>query len=116
MELLVRWLINALVIMAAAYVLPGILVTGFGSALIAAVVMAFVNTFVKPVLVILTFPITLLTLGIFLLVLNALLILLVSALVPGFDVDGFWPALLLSIILWLVNSILHQFQSRKDEE
>jgi putative membrane protein len=115
MSLLVGWLVNALVIMAAAYVLPGINVTSFVSALIAAVVMAFVNTFVKPVLVILTFPITLLTLGLFLLVLNALLVLLVSRLVPGFEVDGFWPALLLSIVLWLVNSVLHQLQSRSDE-
>jgi len=112
MSLVVSLLINTGAIFVTSYVLPGVHLAGVEPALVAAVVMGVINTFVKPVLILLTLPITVLTLGLFVLVLNALLVLLVSALVPGFDVDGFWWALLFSVVLSVVNAFLHQIQSR----
>lgn len=112
MRLLLRLLINAAAIFITSYLLPGVQLDGVVPAVVAAVVMGVVNTFVKPVLVLLTFPITVLTLGLFMLVLNALLVLLVAYIVPGFDVDGFWWALLFSVVLSVVNAFLHQIESR----
>jgi putative membrane protein len=112
MGFLVSLLINAGAIFITAYILPGVEVDSVVTAVVAAVVMGVINAFVKPVLVLLTLPITVLTLGLFALVLNALLVLLVSVIVPGFAVDGFWWALAFSIVLALVNGFLHQIQSR----
>jgi putative membrane protein len=106
MVILIHWLIYALAIMLAAYLLPGIKLTGFAAALITALVLGLVNAFIKPFLILLTLPINLLTLGLFTLVINTLLIMLTSALVPGFDVRGFWWAFLFSIILSLIHFIL----------
>lgn len=106
MGILVNWLISALVILGIAYVLPGIHVTDFTTALITALVMGIINAFLKPVLVILTLPINLLTLGLFTLVINALLVLLVDKIVPGFSVDGFIWALIFSIVLSFLNSFI----------
>lgn len=106
MGILVNWLISALVILGIAYVLPGIHVTDFTTALVAALVIGIINAFLKPVLVILTLPINLLTLGLFTLVINALLVLLVDKIVPGFKVDGFFWALIFSIVLSFVNSFV----------
>ena len=103
MQILIHWLLSALAIMVAAYLLPGVHLAGFFPALVAAVVIGLVNTFIKPVLIILTLPINILTLGLFTLVINALLIMLASALVPGFTVDGFGWAILFSIVLFFVN-------------
>ena len=109
MQLLILWLINALAIIITAYLLQqGIHVTDFKAALIVALVLAIINATIKPLLLLLTLPITILTLGLFILVINALLILLTSSLVPGFQVDSFWWALLFSIVLTVVNSILHK--------
>jgi putative membrane protein len=88
-----------------ATILPGAHVDGFLIAVVVAAVLGILNVLVKPLLVLLTIPITIMTLGLFLLVINTLLILLADWLVPGFDVDGFWWALLFSIILSLVNSL-----------
>ena len=107
MRILLRLLINALAVFVAAYVLPGVIVDGPLTALIVAVVLGVVNTFLKPVLVILTLPITFVTLGLFLLVINGALVLLVSELVPGFVVDGFLWALLFSLVVSLVGSFLN---------
>jgi len=112
LQLIVDLLINALAIMLAAYLLPGVHVEGLEGALIAAVVLALINMFIKPIFVLITLPITILTLGLFILVINTLVILLVSYLVPGFEVDGFLTALLFSILLWIVNVVLHQLESR----
>lgn len=101
-----KWLLSALVIFILSYMLPGIIVSGFITALAVALVLGLVNAFIKPILVILTLPITILTLGLFMFVINALLVLLVSAVVPGFQVAGFWSALLFSIIFSLAMSIL----------
>ena len=95
--------------MVGSYIVPGISVDGFMTALVAAVVLSVINIFIKPVLMALTMPITVLTLGLFALALNALLIMLVGMLVPGFDVASFWSALLfsfvLSVISWLASLI-----------
>ena len=108
MNILISWLINALVILSAAYILPGVHVASFMAALVAALFLGIINAIIKPVLVILTLPINILTLGLFTLVINAVLILLVAKIVPGFRVDGFWWALLFGIILSVANSVLNK--------
>jgi|SRR5271168_1369187 len=107
MNIIVNWVLSALAIAIAAYLLPGVHVAGIITVLILAIVLGAINAFIKPVLVLLTLPLTFVTFGLFLLVLNALLILLAAVIVPGFTVDGFWWALLFSIVLSLVSSILH---------
>lgn len=98
-----KWLALALAIMFTGWVIPGITVSNFVSALIAAVAIALINLFIKPVLVFLTLPINILTLGLFILVINALLFLFVAYLVPGIDVDGFWSAFLGALILSILS-------------
>ena len=110
MTLLLVWLLNAVALLIVAYILPGIAVASFGSALIAALVLGLLNMLVKPVLVLLTLPITILTLGLFLLVLNALLFWFAGSVLKGFQVNGFWwaviGALLYSLIAGLLSSII----------
>jgi putative membrane protein len=106
MNIVIKWIVNALIIIVAAYLLPGVHVMNFWTALVLALVMGVLNVLVKPLLVILTLPITLVTFGLFLLVINALMVLLASHLVPGFTVDGFWWALLFSIVVSLINLVL----------
>ncbi len=108
MSILINLIVSAVVIFAAAYLLPGVHIRSFGSAVVVAIVLALVNLLVRPILVVLTLPITILTLGLFLVVINALLILLVSSIVSGFKVDSFWWALLMSIIISLINAVLHR--------
>lgn len=110
MRLLLLWGLNALALLAVTYVMPSIQVAGFGAALIAALALGLINTLVRPVLTILTFPITVLTLGLFYLVLNALLFWLASALLPGFEVQGFVSALfgsiLYGLIAWALSALI----------
>jgi putative membrane protein len=106
MNILISILINALAVFITAYILPGVTVDSFWTAIIVAVVLGVVNTIVKPILTILTFPITIMTLGLFMFVLNALMILLVDAIIDGFTVDNFIWALLFSLILSVVSSLL----------
>jgi putative membrane protein len=108
MGILINWLVSGLAILVSAYILPGVHVSSLAAALVTAVVLGVVNAFIKPILVILTLPITILTLGLFTLVINALLILLTAKLVPGFQVDGFLWAVIFSIVLSLINSFLHK--------
>jgi putative membrane protein len=103
MGLLVTWLINALVIIVSAYILPGVHVENFLTALSVALVLGILNVVIKPILIFLTLPITIVTLGLFLLVINALMILLASSIVPGFTVDGFLWALVFSLVLSFIN-------------
>lgn len=110
MGILFNWLISVLAIIVTAYILPGVHIESFVTALVLAVVLGIINAIIKPVLILLTLPITILTLGLFALIINALLILLASKIVPGFRVDGFWWALLFSIVLSLVNSFLNHFK------
>jgi putative membrane protein len=107
MKLLVHWLVNAGAVGITAYLLPGVHVTDFWTALVVAVVLGIVNAIIKPILLILTLPITLVTLGLFILVINAAMVLLVGLLVPGFTVTNFWWALAFGLVLSLVNSVLH---------
>lgn len=99
-------IISTVSILILAYLLPGIAVSGLVAAIITAIVIALVNSVIKPILTALTIPITILTLGLFLLVINALMIMLADYLVGGFDVANFWWALLFSILLSIVNTLL----------
>jgi putative membrane protein len=112
MMLMVVWLLNAVALLVVAYVLPGIAVASFWSAMLAALVLGFLNTLVKPFLILLTLPITIVTMGLFLLVLNALVFWLAGSLFRGFQVDGFWwavaGALLYSLISGLFSMMLYQ--------
>ena len=105
MRLLITWLINALALLALPYIFTSIHVDGFATALIAALVLGLINTLIRPLLVILTLPVTLLTLGLFLFVINALLFWLVAELVKGFTVSGFGGALIGSILYSVITLI-----------
>lgn len=109
--LLFRWLISAVSLLIISYIVPGIEVQGFFYALIAAVFLGVLNAIVRPVLIILTLPLTIFTLGLFLFVVNGIMLMLVSLVIKGFQVNGFWPAvlgaLLLSIINWFSNSYIN---------
>ncbi len=106
MNIFVRIIIQTIAVFIAAYILPGVEVDSIVTTLIVAIVLGVINVFLKPLLVLLTLPITIITFGLFILVINAVLVLLVSALVNGFHVDGFWWALFFSIIVSLVSSFL----------
>ena len=114
MSFLIRLLVSALAAMLTAYLLPGVKIDNFITALILALVLAVLNLLVKPVLIILTLPATILTLGLFLLVINALIIMLAAKLVSGFRVDGFWWALIFSIVMTVINSIMHGLAGAED--
>ncbi|WGV23285.1 phage holin family protein [Halotia branconii] len=108
---LLTWLATAVALLITASIVPGFYVKNFIAALVAAIVIGLVNAFIRPILAILTFPITLLTLGLFTLVINALTLWLASALTPGygFEIRGFLPALLGSIVLAIVSSVINYF-------
>jgi len=105
MNIIVKFLLSGLAVLLTAYLLPGVHVEHYGYALLVAVLLSVANVIVKPILVVLTIPITILTLGLFLLVINAAIILLVDYFIPGFNVDGFWWALAFSLILSIFNSL-----------
>ena len=117
MRFLARLLLNALAIFIAAYLIPGVILTGPIPALIAGMILGFVNAVVKPVLILLTLPFTLLTFGLFLFVVNALCFGLTAALVPGFDLTGFWPAFfgafVVTVVSWIVNSAFSDDNGRR---
>lgn len=106
MNLIVRVLLTAIAVVLLAKLLPGVAVEGFTSAIVVAIVIGLLNVFIKPILVILTLPITVVTLGLFLLVINAGIILLADNFIDGFTVTGFWVALLFSLLLSFLQSIL----------
>lgn len=117
MPMIFRWIINAVVLMLITFVVPGFSVESFGYALLAAFVLGLLNAIVRPLLFILTLPVTIMTLGLFTFVLNALMIWLVSTIVNGFIVEGFIPALLVALLLWIVslgtNSLIKHAQEGK---
>jgi len=110
MRLLLVWLINALALLALKYIMPSITVDSFVTALIVAVVLGLINTLIRPLFVLLTLPVTILTLGLFLFVINGLLFWAVGSFVPGFHVAGFWAgvfgAIIYSIISWALSALL----------
>lgn len=105
MGILIKLLLGSIAVIITSYLLPGVTVVNFGSALIVAAVLALLNATLKPLLIILTIPVTVVTLGLFLLVINGAIILLADALVPGFLVDGFFWALMFSLIMALLMYI-----------
>lgn len=114
MNFLIKILLSAAAVIAVSYILPGVKVNDFLTALILAVILSFLNFLVKPVLVILTIPLTIVTLGLFLLVINAVIILLADSLVAGFEVKGFWWALLFSLLLSIANSLLTDLSKKRN--
>jgi len=109
--LLIRWLILTVAIMVAAHLIEGIEVKGFWSAFLAAAILGVLNALFRPILIILTLPITILTLGLFTFVINAVLIMMVSGVIGGFEVHGFWSALLGSLVISGVSWFLSSFIS-----
>lgn len=105
MSFLIKLVLSTLSVLVASYLLPGAHVSGFFDALIVALILALFSATLKPLLIILTIPVTVFTLGFFLLVINALMIMLADYFITGFVVDGFWWALLFGVILAIVNSI-----------
>lgn len=105
---IIRLIIAGVAVLLSAYILSGVAVSGFWVAVLVAFLLAFANTYLKPLLMIISFPITVLTLGLFLLVVNVLMVYLVEWIVPGFTVVNFWWALLFSIIQSLLNSMFQK--------
>jgi putative membrane protein len=110
MRLLLVWLINTVSLMAVAYLMPSVAISSFGAALIASAVLGLVNTIIRPVLVLLTLPVTVLTLGLFIFVINGLLFWMVASWLEGFEVAGFWSgvlgAIVYSLISWLLSALV----------
>lgn len=108
--ILIRWLISSIAISITAYILPGVKVNGgLKVVFLTALVLGLINAILKPIIVFFTLPVTIFTLGFFLLIINAFMVLLANAIVPGFVVDGFWWALLFSVIVSVVGWILGKF-------
>jgi putative membrane protein len=129
MNFIIKLLISAIAVLITAYFLKGVTIgdnqfyrssspelNKFVTAVLVAIVLAFLNTIVKPILTILSLPITFFTLGLFLFVINAFIILFADKLVDGFKVDGFWTALWFSLVLWIVNGVLEMFSAKKEDK
>jgi putative membrane protein len=114
---LVRLVVNGVAVMLAAYLIPGLHVTSTASGFIAGIVLGLVNAIVRPLLIVLTLPFTLLTLGLFIFVVNAICLALVAWMVPGFGISGFWAAflgaLVITLVSWLLNGILFEKRSER---
>ena len=119
MRFLVRLVLNALAVGVAAWLVPGVILSGPVSALLAALILGVVNTLVRPVLLLLTLPLTLLTLGLFIFVVNAICLALTAAVLPGLDIAGFGSALLgaivVSVISWILNGLVLPSEKRQIE-
>jgi putative membrane protein len=114
MFLILRWILNALVLMFIPYLISGVEVANFYTALITALVLGLVNAVIRPVLIILTLPINILTLGLFTLVINGLLFWFVSSFIKGFSIAGFWPAFWAALIYSLVSIVFNYFLDKKE--
>ncbi|WP_299130876.1 phage holin family protein [uncultured Winogradskyella sp.] len=109
MNLFIKLLLNAIAVFVLAEILNGVSIDNYTTSLIVVIVLSLLNILVKPILIILTLPVTLLTLGLFLFIINALIVLIADRLIDGFAVDGIWSALLFSILLCVLQSLLHSF-------
>ena len=107
--LLLRWLTLTLAVIVTAYLMDGIHISGFFSAVLAAAALATLNTFLRPIILLLTLPLNVLTLGLFTFVINAFLLKTASAVIPGFDVIGFWPAVWGSLLISVLAGLLNRF-------
>jgi putative membrane protein len=112
MGILMRWLVLTAAILVASYLVEGITVRGFWSAFFSAAILGVLNAFFRPILILLTLPFTILSFGLFIFVINALLLMMVSSVIPGFEVHGFWSAVfgsvIISIVSWLVGSFVNE--------
>ena len=116
MRVLLRWIINALALLALTQIVDGFAVSGFYIALVAALVLGLLNAIVRPILIILTLPINLVTLGLFTFVINAGLIWFMSTFIKGVELTSFWAALLVAIVLWAVATITNFFLKQSSEK
>lgn len=113
MKTIIHFIVSTIAILITAYVLPGVHVSGLLAAFVLAVVLGIINLFLRPILVFLTLPLTVISLGIWVLFINALLVLFASYIVPGFTVDSFWWAFLFGIVLAIVNWALQMFEKEE---
>ena len=118
MKLLLIWFLNALALLTVAYVLPGIHVDGFTAALVAALILGLINTLLRPLLILLTLPVTVVTLGLFILVINGLLFWFAGSVLKGFEVSGFWVGVLGALLYSIFSSVLTMivFQKKSSSE
>lgn len=116
MNIFLRWLINAVALMIIAYIVPGVEISGWYSAFIAALVLGLINVFLKPILIILTLPVNILTLGLFTFVINGIVFYFAGSIVRGFDVSGFGAAFLGGLLMTGINILVHSIfkKNRKD--
>ena len=117
MKLLLTWIIGALAILLSAWIVPGVSIAGFGASLLAALILGAVNAMIRPIIIILTLPINILTLGLFTLVINVAMVSLVALIIPGFSIANFWTALIftiiLSIITWIMEGVIKEKKGAK---
>jgi len=113
MSLLLKWLVSASAIILSSYIITGVEITNFWSALWVSLFLGLINVTLKPLLIILTLPVNILTLGLFTFVINASLILFASSVIKGFEVQGFWIAMLFSFVLSAINYLLHKIFGTK---
>ena len=118
MRFLLRLLLNGIAIIVAAWFIPGVTLTGIVPALFAGAILGFVNALIRPILLLLTLPFTLITLGLFIFVVNAICFALTAAIVPGFEISGFFAALfgaiVVSLVSWVLNAMLTDDAERRD--
>ena len=115
MKLILKVLLSGLAVVILSKILPHVSVDSYFTAIVVAIVLSLLNLIVRPILVVLTLPVTILTLGLFLLIINAIIILLANNLISGFNVDGFWWALLFSLLLSFLQSLLYSLLDEKDK-
>lgn len=115
MYYLIRWVINALVLLVIPYLVKGVEISNFFIALIAALVLALVNTMIRPIILVLTLPINILTLGLFTLVVNGLMFWFVASFIRGFDIAGFWPAFWAALVYSVFSIVINFFVNEKHE-
>src|SRR5215216_672426 len=115
MNLIMRIVVTSIIAFGLSYILKGVQIDTFTTAIVLALVLAILNAIVKPILIFITLPITVVTLGLFLFVINALIIILADKFIKGFHVDGFWWALLFSLLLSIVTSVLYK-EKREEKE
>jgi len=112
---LLTWLLATVSLLITAYLVPGVIISSIPAAAVAAIVMGLINAFVRPIITLLTLPLTILTLGLFLLVVNGISLSLVGFFTPGVTVEGFWPAVIGAIVLSLVSSLIDNFVNKESD-
>jgi putative membrane protein len=116
MKFIIKLIVKALAVILAAYLMPGVKVDSVITAIVVAASLSFLDAVVKPIMILLTIPVTIFTLGFFLLVINAFMVMIAAYFIDGFKVDGFFQAFLFSIVLWLTSLLLQTLANNKDDE